>query len=60
MKMIFSVVVVYIKIVGNLLIFAILKFYDFRPIDLGVINFTNSLLGCTYMLDIFERLCFLA
>ena len=53
-------VVVYIKVVGNLLIFAILKFHDFRPIDLGVMNFTNSLSGFTCMLDRFERLCFLA
>jgi hypothetical protein len=54
----FSAVVVYIKVIGNLLIFAILKFYDFRPTDLGVMNFINFLLGCTYMLDRFERLCF--
>jgi hypothetical protein len=54
----FSAVVVYIKVIGNLLIFAILKFYDFRPTDLGVMNFINFLLGCTYMLDRFERLFF--
>jgi len=60
MKMMFSVVVVYIKVVGNFLIFAVLKFHDFRPTDLGVMNFTNSLSGFTCMLDRFERLCFLA
>jgi hypothetical protein len=55
----FSVVMVYIKVVGNLLILTVLKFHDFRPTDLEVMNFTNSLSGFTYMLDRFERLCFL-
>jgi hypothetical protein len=60
MKMMFSVVVAYIKVVGNLLIFAMLKFHDFRPTDLGVMNFTNSLSSFTCMLDRFESLCLLA
>ena len=47
MKMMFSVVVVYIKVVGNLLIFDVLKFHDLRPTDLGIMNFTNSLSGFT-------------
>jgi hypothetical protein len=59
-KMMFSVVVVYIKVVGNFMIFAVLKFHDFRTIDLGVMNFTNSLSDFTCMLDRFEWLCFLA
>jgi hypothetical protein len=58
--MMFSVVVVYIKVVGNLLIFVVLKFHDFNPINLGVMNFTNSLSDFTCMLDRFKRLCFLA
>jgi hypothetical protein len=60
MKMVFYVVVVYRKVVGNLLILVVLKFHDFRPTYLGVINFTNFLSGFTCMLDRFERLCFLA
>jgi hypothetical protein len=58
--MMLSVVVVYRKVIGNLLISAILKFHDFRPIDLEVMSFINFLSSCTYILDIFERLCFLA
>jgi hypothetical protein len=60
MKMVFYVVVVYRKVVGNLLILVVLKLHDFKPTYLGVINFTNSLSGFTCMLDRFERLCFLA
>jgi hypothetical protein len=45
MKIIFSVFVVYIKVVGNLLIFAVLRFHDFRPTYLGVMNF-KVLLVC--------------
>jgi hypothetical protein len=41
MKMMFSVVVVFIKVVGNLMILTVLKFHDFRPKDLNVMNFTN-------------------
>jgi hypothetical protein len=52
--------VIYTKVVGNLLILVILKFHDLGPIVLGVINFTNFLIGFTCMLDRFERLCFLA
>jgi hypothetical protein len=51
---------IYTKVVGNLLVFALIKFHDFRPKNLGVMNFTNSLSGFTFMLDRFERLCFLA
>jgi len=60
MKMMFSVVVVYTKVVGNLLILPVLKVHDFRQTDLGVLNFTISLSGFTCMLDRFEMLCFLA
>ena len=60
MKNIFSVFVIYTKVIDNLLILALLKFHDFRPTGLGVMNFTNSLSGFTCMLDRFERLCFLA
>jgi hypothetical protein len=60
MKIIFSMFVVYIKVVGNLQIFAFLKFHDFIPRYLGVMNFTSSMSGFTCMLDRFEKLCFLA
>ena len=42
-QMIFSEDVVNIKVVDNFLILLILKFDDFRPDGLGVIDFTNLL-----------------
>ena len=50
--------VVYTKVVDNLLIL-VLKFHDFRPTSLGVINFINSLSGLACVLDSSVMLCFL-
>ena len=41
--MIFSVNVVNIKVVDNFLILPVLKFHDFRPDGLGVIDFISLL-----------------
>ena len=41
MQMIFSVDMLNTKVVDNFLIFLFLKFHDFRPAGLGVIDFTT-------------------
>ena len=43
MQMMFSVDVLNTKVVDNFLIFLFLKFHDFRPAGLGVIDFTSLL-----------------
>jgi len=43
MKMIFSVDMFNTKVVDNFLILLVLKFHDFRPAGLGVIDFTSLL-----------------
>jgi len=43
MQMMFSVDILKTKVVDNFLIFLVLKFHDFRPAGLGVIDFTNLL-----------------
>ena len=43
MQMMFSVIVVNTTVVDNLLIFLVIKFHDFRPDGLGVIDFTSLL-----------------
>ena len=43
--MMFYVNLVHTKVVDNLLIFLVLKFYDFRPDGLGVIVFRSLLSG---------------
>jgi hypothetical protein len=45
MPMKFSVNVVNTKVVDNFLILLVLKFHDFRPTGLGVIDPTSSLSG---------------
>ena len=45
MKMMFSVDGVNIKVVDSFLNVVVLKFHDFRPTGLRVIDFTNSLSG---------------
>ena len=45
MNIIFSVFVIYTKVVGNFLILVFLKFHDFRPASLGVIDFRSLLSG---------------
>ena len=51
MQIMFSVNVVNTKVVDNLLILLVLKFHDFRPDGLGVIDFTNLLSGFACPLD---------
>jgi hypothetical protein len=41
--MVFSLVMENTKVVGNLLIWLVLKFHDPRPYGLGVINFRSLL-----------------
>ena len=43
MKMMFYVDILNTKVVYNFLIFLVLKFHDFRPDGLGVIDFTSLL-----------------
>ena len=45
MQMMFSVDMLNTKVVYNLLILLLLKFHNFRPADLGVIDFTSLLLA---------------
>ena len=57
MQMMFSVIVVNTTVVGNLLILLLIKFHDFKPDGLGVIDFTNLLSAFAYALFRSERLC---
>jgi len=57
--MMFYVVVVYIKVVDNLLILFVLKFHDFRPTSLEVIGFASLLSGFACALYSSERLGYL-
>ena len=43
MQMMFSVDMLNLKVVDNLLILLVLKIHDFRPDGLGVIDFTSLL-----------------
>jgi len=43
------------KVVYNLLICLILKFRDFRPAGLGVIDFTNSLSGLVVLCTVLKH-----
>ena len=52
--------VIYKKVVGNLLIFVFLKFHDFRPASLGVIDFISFLSGFAYVLYRSAMSCFLS
>ena len=47
----FTVNMVNTKVVDNFLIFLFLKFHDFRPGGLGVIDFRNLLSGFACPLD---------
>ena len=51
MQMMFSMNVLNTKVVDNFLIFLVLRFHDFRPDGLGVIDFTSLLLGFACSLD---------
>ena len=48
------------KVVDNFLIFLVLKFYDFRPAGLGVIDFTSLLSAFACALNRSARLYCLA
>ena len=54
MQMMFYVNLVHTKVVDNLLIFLVIKFYDFRPDGLGVIDFTNLLSTFAFVLNRYE------
>jgi len=43
MQMMFSIDMLNTKVVDNFLILLVLKLHDFRPADLGVIDFTSLL-----------------
>ena len=49
--MMFSVDILNTKVVYNFIILLVLKFHDFRPYGLGVIDFTNLLSGFACPLD---------
>ena len=51
MQMMFYVDILNTKVVDNFLILPILKFHDFRPDGLGVIDFTSLLSGFVCPLD---------
>jgi len=53
----FSEDVVNTKVVDNFLILFFLKFHDFSPDGLGVIDFTSLLSAFSYALCRSERLC---
>ena len=49
-QMMFSINIVNTKVVDNFLILLFLKFHDFRPHDLGVIDFRSLLSGFLHVL----------
>ena len=49
--MMFYIDILNIKVVDNFLVLLVLKFHDFRPDGLKVIDFTNLLLGFACPLD---------
>jgi len=53
----FSVNVFNTKVVDNLLILLVLKFHDFKTIDLRVIDFTSILSDLACVLDSSAMLC---
>ena len=60
MQMMFSVDILNTKVVDNFLVFLVLKFNDFRPAGLGVIDFTSLLSAFACPLDWLEWLYCLA
>ena len=55
--MMFSIIVVNTTVIDNLHIFLVIKFHDFKPDGLGVIDFTSLLPAFAYALFRYERLC---
>ena len=51
MQMMFSVDMLNTKVVYNFIIHSVQKFHDFRPDNLGVIDFTSLLSGFACPLD---------
>ena len=51
MQMMFSLDMLNTKVIYNFLIFLVLKFHDFRPDGLGVIDFRSLLSGFACPLD---------
>ena len=51
MQMIFSIDMLNIKVVDNFLILLVLRFHDFKPDGLGVIDFRSLLSGFAYPLN---------
>jgi hypothetical protein len=47
----------YKKVVDSFLILLVLKFHNYRPDSLRVMNFTNCLLCSVHRQDIFRKLC---
>ena len=60
MQIIFSVDMLNTKVIDNFLIFLFLKFHDFRPDGLGVIDLRSLLFGFVCPLNRSEWLCCLA
>ena len=59
MQMMFYVYMLNTKVVDNFLILLVLKFHDFRPAGLGVIDFTSFLSGFAYVFYRSAMSCFL-
>jgi hypothetical protein len=57
--MVFSVVIENTKVVANLLIYLVLKFYDTRPYVLGVIDFRSLLSESAHVQNRSECLLYL-
>ena len=60
MQIMFSIDILNTKVVDNFLIFLVIRFHDFRPDSLGVIDFTSLLAGFACPLDRSEWLYSLA
>ena len=57
MQMMFSVDMLNTKVLDNFLIIIVLKFHDFSPDGLGVIDFISLLSAFAYALFKSKRLC---
>ena len=51
LQMMFSIDMLNTKVVDNFLILVVLKFHDFRPTSLGVIDFTSLLSTFAYAMN---------
>ena len=55
MLIMFSIIVLNIKVVENFHVFLVLKFHDFRPACLGFMPFPSSLSVSVYFMNRSER-----